>query len=196
MLALPDPGPRTYGAWIGLSFDPDKSDEKHRARWERSTDGKTSIAYVVLSQAEMKKAIQSKMLSFSPVPKRYVRLALGGGPNTLAAFNRCADDLLRSWGGDPAAQRDATPAVMLNQSAFLDSVRFPTKPANQGKSGEAIVRHFVTAAGRVEGCTTLFQSGARSSMMQHAPRSQSCVLSPPCWMESPLPWCVPKPFDG
>jgi TonB family protein len=79
----------------------------------------------------------------------------------LAAVRGCEDDLLRSWGIDPAQfQKIATPPRSLHDPAEVyTGGDYPIRELNAGRVGAVVVKLDLSATGNAAGCSAVVSSG-------------------------------------
>ena len=91
---------------------------------------------------------------------RTYRLQTGNLGAPMAAMRACTDDLIKSWGYDPAAERTlrSRAAPVSNPGTWLRSDDFPFKSLAQGHDGMERFRLDVDAAGQPSGCRVLYRT--------------------------------------
>lgn len=125
--------------------------------WEPDRNAAAN-APVPMVSTEQEKAIRS--ITFKPPGKGRYRLETGSLGAPLAAMRTCTDNLVKSWGYDPAVQaslkRPATPTS--NPASWLGSNDFPTKALMEGMNGYVKFRLDVDPEGNVSGCRILYRT--------------------------------------
>ena len=94
-----------------------------------------------------------------PFGKRY-RLVSGELGSPMAAMRACTDDLVKSWGYDPAALKllKQTPVPLTRPGNWLRSEDYPPGSLNGGHNGIVQVRVDVDENGGVAGCHILHKT--------------------------------------
>lgn len=84
-----------------------------------------------------------------------VRLELGSLVKPMTAMHACIDNLLRSWGLDPAVQRTrrSAPEPTSSPARWIRNRDYPTDLIRQNVSGRIDFRLMVDAGGAVTNCT-------------------------------------------
>ena len=99
-------------------------------------------------------------ITFKPPGNKRYRLETGSLGAPLAAMRKCTENLVESWGYDPAVEagltRHATPVG--SPGAWLHSSDFPQKALMQGHNGLIRFRLDVDDAGRPVGCRVLYRT--------------------------------------
>jgi len=94
--------------------------------------------------------------------RRYAaQFDLGPMKGALAALDQCSDDLIKSWGLDPAALRQATrgPRPVGNIATWFRPDDYPAGAANIGMAGAVIIRLLIGADGRIGNCAVTKSGG-------------------------------------
>lgn len=91
--------------------------------------------------------------------KRY-RLETGSFAGPMGAMRKCVDDLVASWGFDPAQQAGLlTPPVPLNSPAsWMGSNDYPESSTRRGENGIVQFRLNIGQDGAIEGCHVLYRT--------------------------------------
>ena len=86
---------------------------------------------------------------------RSMTLKLGSMAEPMAAMRSCTDDLVRSWGLDPAEQAALAkyPAALGSPAKWLTSDDYPKDALRAKEQAMVYVRLMVDAAGAVTGCS-------------------------------------------
>ena len=83
-----------------------------------------------------------------------IRLALGNMEAPYKAMNFCMDDLVKSWGLDPAEQKGLQKSVdWLNAKDVVQALVFPQKALWKGSRAQFSYRIIVDDTGQPESCT-------------------------------------------
>lgn len=93
-----------------------------------------------------------------------VRLATGTTAKAFAALVPCQDDLLKSWGYDPAIKDAiATPAQPVGGSfgTFFGRDYYPAEALRQNQQGRVTVAWTIDQSGKARDCRILGSSGVR-----------------------------------
>lgn len=82
----------------------------------------------------------------------------------LTAVQGCEDDLLRTWGTDPAEfQKIAThPKALHNPDEVYTGGDYPIRELNTGRVGSVVVKLNLSATGNVVACSTVVSSGVEA----------------------------------
>lgn len=82
------------------------------------------------------------------------RLALGRMDRVMAVMRQCTDDLVQSWGFDPAVQRSLSRRVesINSPNSWVVSADYPRQDLNNGNMALVDFRLNVDAAGGATGC--------------------------------------------
>jgi len=90
--------------------------------------------------------------------KVLVDLRLPGAAKAVAAYRSCNDDLLKSWGADPALEASLTRRAR-QRSGSISDADYPPSAISAGQSGKVVARFRVLANGRPADCHTVVPSG-------------------------------------
>jgi len=119
------------------------------------TDTQQLVPRITPEQEASATAISFKLLG----GKRY-RLESGSLAPPLAALRKCVDDLVTTWGFDPAQQAALQePAVPLTSPSFwLQGEDYPAGSLYRGENGVVTFRLTVAANGSLESCHILYRT--------------------------------------
>ncbi|HEY0624356.1 energy transducer TonB [Sphingomonas sp.] len=89
-----------------------------------------------------------------------IHLATNGMKAPLAAALTCEDDLIRSWGGDPAAFRSIAVRAKAaeNPARWVTNDDYPSESVAMGEGGTVGVRLDIGADGKLLNCTVISSS--------------------------------------
>lgn len=89
---------------------------------------------------------------------RTVAFALAGTGKALAAMTACENDLMISWGFDPAEQARVAARAIGNPGAAFDTASYPSAAYDAGVSGRVVTVLDIGADGKVRGCRVVVSS--------------------------------------
>ncbi|MCW4461667.1 energy transducer TonB [Sphingomonas sp. BT-65] len=89
-----------------------------------------------------------------------IHLATNGMKTPLAAALTCEDDLLRTWGADPAEFRNIAirAKATLSPAKWVTNDDYPDESVRMGESGSVGVRLDIAADGKLAACTVISSS--------------------------------------
>lgn len=106
------------------------------------------------------RAAQVTSITFKLPSTKAYRLETGSLAAPMQAMRTCTEDLVKSWGFDPAVEagltRRATPAA--NPASWIRDGDFPQKALLAGHNGLVQFRLDVDETGKVFGCRVLFRT--------------------------------------
>lgn len=94
--------------------------------------------------------------------RRYaVQFDMGSMASAMAALDKCSDDLIKSWGLDPAVQHQLKhgPRPASDIATWFRPDDYPAGAANMGLGGAVIIRLLVDTDGRVQNCAVTKSGG-------------------------------------
>ena len=99
-------------------------------------------------------------IGFKPAGGKRYRLETGSMGAPMAAVRSCTDDLIKTWGYDPAveASLQRRPAPIGSPASWLRTEDYPTKSLAQGHNGLVRYRLDVDPAGMPIGCRVLYRT--------------------------------------
>lgn len=164
-----DHAPRTIALDFGIAAKPETT------RWSVGTIGTNAVLYFTSQRLDaysrrakdgakappilpaQEAAVTGATISASGKPP--FRLEFGSLAKPMAQLRACQDDLLRSWGYDPAVQatltREAEPIAPGN---WLTSEDYPEAALEKGQSGTVQFRLDVDPDGKMAGCYVVGRS--------------------------------------
>lgn len=115
-------------------------------------------------------------------------------------LDRCQDDLLRSWGADPAAlAMIATRAKMV--AGYVSDLDYPKGAANRGEQGTVALRWVVDPKGQPVGCTIVSSSESLeldsvscalvSARFRYEPALDTSGKPVASWVSQRITWRLP-----
>lgn len=108
--------------------------------------------------------------TFQAPSGRWYRLRTGSMAAPMKAMRDCMDDLVKSWGYDPAQQAALTrPPEPVGAEPWLNSGDFPLGAINKGGAGLVLYRLDVDEKGKATGCHV------QASVGDEAYRQATCV---------------------
>jgi TonB family protein len=125
---------------------------------KRQVQGGTILTITELGEGFIDRFASSAVVRLQAGGRPVVQLAIPGARRAVAALRACNDDLLRSWGIDPAAPLNQ-PAKQISGS--IDSEDYPNESSSNEEAGTVVTRFTVTAEGRVINCGVVVSSGHR-----------------------------------
>jgi len=167
LIVTPDPhgGVRTGRATVTLSSGEKKTLDY--VSWTFKNESAAQRAFEVSADSDfMTKLDQSTALSMD-AGKDSFALATGPFTKVLAAMKTCTDNLLRSWGVDPAAK--AVP--MGNPGGWFTDDDYPSEARRRNASGRVVAIVTADPEGHVKACRIV------SSSKDPALDQQTCDLA-------------------
>jgi TonB family protein len=125
---------------------------------KRQVQGGTILTITQLGEGFIERFAASAEVQLKAGGRPVVQLAIPGAGRAVAALRACNDDLLRSWGIDPAAPLKR-PAKQISGS--ISSEDYPNESSFNGQTGTVVTRFTVTPEGRVINCGVVVTSGHR-----------------------------------
>ena len=109
----------------------------------------------LLARREKERAAQVTKFAVTDGVEQPVTLELGSMVEPMAAMDVCLDDLLESWGFDPAVQRNLRlgPEPTNKPERWIRSSDYPREALRKGISGRVRFRIDISASGDVTACT-------------------------------------------
>ena len=128
--------------------------------WQLSTQFLSPDIYKLdLEPAQLQQRLTARLaqirsFAITKGVKKPVRLQLGALVKPMAAMNACIDNLVRTWGLDPAVQRTrrSAPEPTSSPARWLRHTDYPTELIRQNVSGRIDFRLMVDANGAVTNC--------------------------------------------
>jgi TonB family protein len=107
---------------------------------------------------------QPTILGIRFVGRYAARFDLGSMKSPLAALDKCADNLIASWGLDPAQQRqlENMPEPVENPANWFRPEDYPSGLNHMGMGGAVIIRLLVGADGTVQKCEVTKSGGDKA----------------------------------
>jgi TonB family protein len=133
------------------------SNERETVHVERRTGYAYGVALSGLREGFFDRFAAARNVRFEADGRVIVDLPIPFADRAVAFLRSCNDDLLRSWGIDPALQaawRRPPTAV----SGTIDDDDYPAAAMRAGQSGAVVVRYVVGTGGRVSDCVVLVSS--------------------------------------
>lgn len=166
VVAVPTAGPALASkGTVAVSLLP--SGERREVpfdRWRNATTGRTIMSFDVPS--ELLEAMRTaQAIEFAPKREPTVKLATTGTAKALTALEPCQNDLLRTWGYDPAFKdRMGTPASTVGGSlgSWFAYQYYPREALRNGQQGRVTIAWTIDQVGKTRDCRVLDSSGATS----------------------------------
>lgn len=107
---------------------------------------------------------KSTILGINFVRRYALRLDLGSMKDPLAALDKCSDNLIASWGLDPAQQRQlkSAPDPLDSPLNWFRPDDYPAGLSQMGLGGAVIIRLLVGADGSVQKCEVTKSGGDKA----------------------------------
>jgi TonB family protein len=125
---------------------------------KRQLQGGTILTITGLGEGFIDRFASSAAVRLQAGRRQVVQLAIPGAARAVAALRACNDDLLRSWGVDPAAPVNR-PAKQISGSISWED--YPNESASNDETGTVVTRFTVTPEGGVINCGVVVTSGHR-----------------------------------
>ncbi|WP_394662255.1 TonB family protein [uncultured Sphingomonas sp.] len=94
--------------------------------------------------------------------RRYaIQLDMGSMKGAIAALDKCSDDLIKTWGLDPAQQKQLRhgPEPVENPANWFKPGDYPAGASQMGMAGAVVVRLLVGPDGSVQNCAVAKSGG-------------------------------------
>lgn len=198
VLILPDPekqGKRNGKAQIRLQ----PSGHVLRADFSSSpvSGGRRGIVLWV-SDPDVASLIEARAVTIALGKEPPVSLQTGGMAGAVRAIRTCQDDLLRTWGADPAGQIDNQD--MPPVTSWFSGDAYPAEALSQNLEGRTIALVTVGDDGKPIDCRTVMSSGTEALdrgtclVALRRGRFPKAVRDPRLsarWMLLPVRWVIP-----
>jgi TonB family protein len=125
---------------------------------KREVQGGTILTITELGEGFIDRFASSGVVRLEAGRRPVVQLAIPGAQRAVAALRACNDDLLRSWGIDPAAPLSRPAKQISGAISYKD---YPNESSSNEESGTVVTRFTITAQGRVINCGVVVSSGHR-----------------------------------
>lgn len=126
-----------------------------------SKTGENHVAVMSLNKITAETIIASTTLrvDFPGRPSR--RFSLRGSKGVVTALNGCSDDLMKSWGIDPIAEKSiVTPAVPINaEGDWIRYTDYPDIATRQRRGGATTILWTIETNGKARDCRVIKPSG-------------------------------------
>lgn len=156
MLIVPEDGSAVSGmVTVSMSTIPDVASSYQSGS---TSDGRRLIRFDVTPQQVKAMAI-ARDIGFSRGGKRIAIAGLAMG-KAMAAASTCQDDLLRSWGADPAVEAKISwrPAIVAPEKDTSVS-DYPMAALREGAEGDTLFRLSLDRTGRITDCKIVASAG-------------------------------------
>lgn len=133
-----------------------------------ATTGKIPATLRFRPDVDLPKAFRSDVAAGKPTVMQVrfqhgynVQFDMGSMKGAMAALDQCSDDLIKTWGLDPAAQRQVKhgPIPIGKMADWFRPGDYPSGAANMGLGGIVIIRLLVRADGGVQNCAVTKSGG-------------------------------------
>ena len=156
MLIVPEDGSAVSGMMtVGMNTVPDVASSYQSGS---TSDGRRLIRFDVTPQ-QVKAMGVARDIGFSRGGKRIAIAGLAMG-KAMAAASTCQDDLLRSWGADPAVEAKISwrPSIVSpEKSVTYDD--YPVVAMREGVEGDTVFSLSLDRTGRVTDCKIVASAG-------------------------------------
>ncbi len=139
-----------------VSLTPARTALKAEGFAEREADSGYVIFLTGLPGDFVEQFAQAQTLTIRRGNEVIAEVPTPGAAQAVAAFRKCGDDLLRSWGLDPVALAGAKKAYMIN--SFISPEDYPFAAVREGVQGKVGVRFIVDEAGRARDCKVVLSA--------------------------------------
>ena len=123
------------------------------------------LALVNLEPAVVDALAEAQGVTLEVGGRRPVTINFSGADRAVKLFRQCDDNLLRTWGVDPAALRALRKRphpIGGSIARWVHNTDYPEEAIRQNASGMATMRFLVRTDGRPSDCTVVASSGHKS----------------------------------
>jgi TonB family protein len=155
-LVVPEDGSATAGTvTVGMNT---MADVPWPYKSGPASDGRRLIRFDI-TPYQAKAMSNAREISFTRGGKR-IAIAAQAMAKAMSAASACQDDLLRSWGADPAQEAKISwrPAIVAPERDMSDS-DYPTAALREGAEGDTLFRLNLDRTGRIADCRIVASAG-------------------------------------